>query len=230
MINTATLKENKKLTEDVYELTFQTKQPLNFIGGQFVTIKIADQEKPCFRAYSIASPPSDNEFKLCIKVMDGGRGSNWLKELKIGEDVVFLGPSGKFIFEPSNKKVIFVATGTGLAPFTSIIQEELAKGNNQNLHLIFGVRHINDVFYKDLLDELQQKYKNFTYKITLSQPENESWNGEKGRVTDILEKTSIDPTNTSVYICGLKNMIDSVTELLTSKGVPEENVHFEKFD
>ena len=232
MIRTGKILANKNLTEDVFEIMVQPTENFNFQAGQFVTFKIDDQVPPCFRAYSIASAPNtDPNFDICIKLVNKGRGSNWLQNLKPDDTVNFLGPNGKFTFtSPVDKKIIFVATGTGIAPFKAIIEDELKKGNTQTFHLIFGVRYIKDIFYQDFFEDLAKKHQNFTFDLTLSKPENGDWSGKTGRVTDLLQKLEIDETNTEVYICGLKDMINSVSEILKEKGLGEEMIHFEKYD
>lgn len=232
-LNTATLKTKQQFTDDVIELVFETPQPFNFKAGQFVTYKIADKMPPCFRAYSISTPPikDGNTVATCLKVIPGGRGSNWLNTLKIGDTVEFMGPSGKLIFQtPPEKSIIFIATGTGITPMKSLIEDELNKGNKQKMHLLFGLRYIKDVFYKDHFEELAKKHPNFTVEYTLSRPENDSWTGSKGRVTEILEKMAIDPKNTEFYMCGLKDMIIEVTNLLKTKGMDEKDIHDEKYN
>ena len=231
-MNKAKVIEKKVLTHDVFELHLETQEPFAFEAGQFITIKICDSDpKPCFRAYSISSAPSGNTFELCIKEVPNGRGSCWLNTLKAGDEIEFIGPNGKFNFtSDSSKRLLFIATGTGIAPLKSIVEEQLNKGNKQQIHLYFGVRHIKDVFYKEHFKELAKTYENFSFNLTLSQPEDESWKGNEGRVTSLLESLEIDPDNTSAYICGLKAMIESVHEILLKKGLSEESIHHEKYD
>lgn len=232
MLKKATVKSNTKLTHDVFELTFTKQEQFDYLPGQFTTIKINDgTTPPCFRAYSISSAPSAEkaEFQTVIKAVEGGRGSNWLAQLKEGDEIEFIGPSGHFTFKtPQENTAVFIATGTGLTPFISMINEELGKGSNQKLHLIFGLRHIKNIFYKEHLDALSEKYPNFTYTLTLSRPEDDSWQGATGRVTEHLKE--LDPNSTEVYICGLKEMIDSVTEALQKQGFSEESIHLEKYN
>lgn len=232
-MNKAKITEKKELTHDVFELYFETEGSFEFNAGQFITLKIADNSPtPCFRAYSISSPPlSKNSFELCIKTIPNGRGSNWLNSLKKGDEIEFIGPSGNFTFSPdSSKTILFIATGTGIAPLKSIIENELARGNSQPMHLYFGLRHIKDIFYKDHFEQLAKSHNNFSFDLTLSQPENENWQENEGRVTSLLEPLEIDPGNTETYICGLKAMIDSVRKILLKKGLDEKFIHFEKYD
>lgn len=230
---TATVKNRQQFTEDVIELEFETQQQFNYIAGQFVTLKIADKTPPCFRAYSISSAPikDGRTIATCLKVVPGGRGSNWLNSLKIGDKLEFFGPSGKLIFQtPPEKLALFIATGTGITPMKAIIQDELNKGNTQKMHLIFGLRYIKDVFYKELFENLSKKHPNFTVDFTLTRPENESWTGSKGRVTEIIEKMNPNPQSTEIYICGLKEMIMDVTALLKSKEFDTDSIHEEKYN
>ncbi|MDA1060864.1 MAG: FAD-dependent oxidoreductase [bacterium] len=228
----AKLSKKFQFTNDVVELHFESEDLFEFEAGQFVTFIVKDQVPPCFRAYSISTCPEKNShhFATCLKVIEGGRGSNWLNNLKIGDELNFIGPSGNFIFQNPEKKAFFITTGTGITPFCSMIIDQLQKGNKNNIHLLFGLRHIKHIFYKELLDELSEKYSNFSYQITLSRPEDESWDGSIGRVTKILEEIDIDTQNTDYYICGLKAMIDEVEEILKKKGVPETSMHVEKYD
>ncbi len=231
-LNTAALKSRQQLTYDIIEVTFETQGPFTFTAGQFVTFKVADKMPPCFRAYSISSIPKQNGniFETCLKIIPNGRGSTWLNSLKIGDKVEFMGPNGNLAFRTQQgKTAIFIATGTGVTPFKSIIKDELTKGH-ATMHLIFGLRYIKDIFYKDYFEKLAEKYKNFTFEITLSRPEDDTWKGKVGRVTDILNKMPIDTRSTEFYICGLKDMVNEMATILKTKGVPKNAINMEKYD
>jgi len=241
----ATLTKHTALTYDVFELTFETETTdLLYEAGQFVTIKIPQpttegNEILLLRSYSISSRPTPGHFELCIKQVENGRGSTYLKSLKPGEKIEFLGPLGHFTFKTSpDKSVLLIATGTGIAPLKSMIEDQLthqlqSPASTQQFNLIFGARHIKDIFYKTELDALAEKYPNFKYTLTLSQPESEDWeaSGSKtGRVTAHIDQLNLDTTSTEVYICGLKDMVLQVTETLQQKGLPKEAVYFERFN
>ena len=231
----AKLVKRTLLTEDVLELVFENKQPMDFQAGQFISVKVEDDPKsPCIRGYSIASAPAKNSknFTLCIKLLENGRGSNWLKALQEGDSINFLGPNGKFLFNENFRGFsLFIATGAGISPLKSIIENQLInKKNRSKFHLIFGVRHINGIFYDELFQNLSKKFQNFTYEITVSKPEKEISKYKKGRVTDILKTLEINPNNTESYLCGLKDMITEVTSILESKGLSPENIHKEQYD
>lgn len=231
-LRTAKLKEKIQFTNDVIELTFETPEPFAFRAGQFTTFKVADKMPPCFRAYSISSSPSENgnTFSTCLKLIENGRGSNWLNTLKVGDGIEFLGPNGNFLYKGNKDNALFIATGTGITPFKAMIQDELKRGNKKNLQLLFGLRHISHIFYKDFFENLAKGHPNFSYNITLTKPENPDWQGKIGRVTEFLKTSDIDVQNTEVYICGLKVMIEEVVAILKEKGMAQEDIHFEKYD
>ena len=231
MLRTATVKENHNLTEDVFELVLEMDEVFEYKSGQFINVRIQDDGKPCFRAYSIGSRPNGNIMKLCIKLVEGGRGGPWLYSRKAGDKITFLGPSGYFVYKtPPEKTALFIATGTGVAPFVAMIEEELVRNNEQKIELIFGVRHESDLFYQDFFNELAEKYRNFKFTMTLSRPETAEWTGQKGRVTNVLENYELDPANTETYICGLKAMIDDAKAILEKRGMPTDSIHFEQYD
>ena len=239
----ATLTGRKNLTNDVFELTFQTEDPnFTYKAGQFVTVKVPQPEGAplVMRSYSISSKPGSGKFELCIKAIPDGKGSNYLNSLKTGEKIEFLGPLGHFIFKtPADNTTLLIGTGTGIAPLKSILEEQLPLNANQNFYLLFGVRHIKDLFYQEELANLAAQHKNFTYITTLSQPESPDWKtqgGAEGRVTKHLESFKFapgeyfEPSKTQAYICGLKDMVLQVQEMLQQKGLPKEAVYFERFN
>lgn len=229
----AKLIQKRVLTDDVIELIFEPKDNFKFTAGQFITIKINDKSSStCFRGYSISSRPSGNIFELCVKIIPQGRGSNWLNSLKKEDEIEFIGPNGNFIFntDPS-KKILFIGAGTGIAPLKSIAENELLNGNKQTISILWGLRYIKDIFYKDYFENLVHVHKNLSFEITLSQPENETWKGKKGRVTEILKNLSNQNfVDTEAYICGLRHMVEDVKTILKEKGLTEKEIHFEKYD
>src|SRR5436190_434557 len=109
-----------QLTPTVYELVLKPTEPevFKFQTGQFVMLHIPQEPKPALRAYSIASNDEiENEYRLVIKCNPVGVASKWVPTLKAGDDINYTGPFGKFLFrEPPAEQVVFVGTGTGLAP------------------------------------------------------------------------------------------------------------------
>lgn len=217
--------EKIALTKTVLHLTLEAigLPEFQFVPGQFVGIEVAEKVK---RYYSIASAPKSNKFELIVDTSPGGPGSKFFESLSVGDEAPAFGPLGQMTFKSEGKSV-FIATGTGYAPFRAMIMSELEKGNQNEIELLWGFRHEEDIYLKDELDSLSRKYPNFTYKITLSDP-SEQWQGEKGRVTAVLENVGIDQSAT-YYLCGVNAMVNDVKNMLLAQGVQKENIHFEIF-
>lgn len=211
----------EKLTEDVIKvlLRLPPNANFNFNAGQYVNlIKGAIN-----RSYSIASSPTNgSQLEFFIKKYENGLMSKyWFEEAKINDLLRVEGPLGSFFLRESNKKnIVFLATGTGVAPIKSIL-EDIALNNTQlieekNFWVFVGARYQNDLFWN-------LKLKNVKFIETLSRPE-ENWKGEKGYVQDIVLKQNINLNDAQVYACGSNQMIQAAKKLLISN-LLEEN-HF----
>ena len=203
---------------------------LDFDAGQYIIIKIPDTDQ--IRQYSICSEPEMNHaIELLIDTQPEGAGSKYFKALEVGDQISFLAPAGRFTFKskPKSEEIIFIATGAGIAPFRSILYDQLiTKQSNQKLKLLWGMRHDQDLFWEEELHQMADEYDNFSFEIILSQP-SETWSLSKGYVTDLLEGLQKDFSNREFYLCGGTKMIESVREYLKTKEVDSDNIHSEKF-
>lgn len=194
-----------------------------FEAGQFIMIEVGDGVK---RAYSIASSPINSKLELFVDTNPGGVGSKFFERVKEGERVLASGPFGHFVYK-SKGDAMFIATGTGVAPFRSIITNQLSRANPHNISLLFGVRHEEDIFLDDEFEALGRRQKNFSYTLTLSRPA-KTWEGASGRVTKHLEEIEL-PEGTDYYICGAKQMVLDSKEILLKRGVEKERIFFELY-
>lgn len=227
----APLKKIEKLTENVWHFDFDySSDPVDFLPGQFFMIDILDgNPEKAQRAYSTASAPTNKEFfSLCLKLIPGGRASTYFENLKLGDVCSFTGPYGRFVLEDSEKDVVMVATGTGIAPFIAMLPVLWEKGFSKPVTLYFGVASQKDLFYLETLEKWQKEHENFTVLICLSDPE-PGWKGLKGRVTAHLPDLPMEVGNTKIYLCGNGEMIKEVREILLARGVAKEDIHFEQF-
>ena len=151
----------------------------------------------------------------------------FFKEAKINDLLRLEGPLGTFFIRESNlKNIIFLATGTGVAPIKSIL-EELDKSHeqyqNKNLWLVVGARYQEDLFWEPNFKNL-----NIKYIPTLSRQDSD-WNGAKGYVQDIVLKEKINLENTQVYACGSNDMINSAKDLFFKNNLKENNFFSDAF-
>ena len=206
---------------------------MEFKAGQFVLIKAKNPNtgELLSRAYSIASPPSEiHVLRLNVEIVPQGKLTPLIDQWEIDHAVELQGPFGHFVVKsgPEKKALLFVATGVGVAPFRSMIEDLIARGDSRELHLYFGVRSQEDIFYRDIFEVLARAHPNFHFMLTLSRP-SDGWTGSTGRVTALLHEASFDPSATDAYLCGGKPMIDDVKKILLEKGFSAQQIHFEPF-
>ncbi len=229
----ATLTKVEFLTPRVKHLRFQLPEGklINFKAGQFVQMFIPTPDKVRRTSYSVASPPYDHDHvDLCVTLVRDGVSSNYLHKMKEGDKLQMMGPLGKFTHpEVLPRDIVFVAAGSGVAPFRSMILELLFQRTRQNVYLVFGNRYEHDIIYRKEWDEIAAKHPNFKFLHTLSQADS-NWAGKRGYVQDALQEFIPEPANKDFYICGLVKMIDGVCEKLQALGVAKEQIHFERYD
>ncbi len=230
-IFTGIIDHRRDLTKNIYEIDIELKEAFSFVPGQFITLKIPKPEGGFApRSYSIVSTPElTHTLSLCIKCEDMGLGSQYLYKEPCGTKLEFLGPYGEFVFhEVEQGDVYFVATSTGVAPFMPMLEVYLRKFPRSKFHLIFGVRHVEDIFYQDIFEVHRRNHSNFSYTICVSQPE-VPYPGFVGRVTDKLDGMTFG-AEAFFYICGNAIMVGDVSDSLKAlKNVPESNIFTEKY-
>ncbi|MBI5122877.1 hypothetical protein HZA75_03385 [Candidatus Roizmanbacteria bacterium] len=230
-----TLSKKSQLNSNTYLYNFNLLEPreINFKAGQYLMIKIPTDKGPVSRLYSIASPNTNrNSLELIIGMVPGGLASNYLFSLKENTEVVFQGPAGMFGLKENNGPKIFLTTGTGIAPVKSMLESYQLPVSSYSL--LWGLKTYKDIY---LFDEL----KEFNLKICLSReqnldmiPEVDKKFFELGHVDSCFEKQFNNGTmkqlnNYDFYLCGGRNIIESLRQFLVAKNVPKENIYFEKF-
>jgi NAD(P)H-flavin reductase len=214
----------KALTHDVRELELVLRDPatISFKAGQFISFEILKEgvPYPVTRPYSIASPPSiADRILLVFNLVPGGPGSTYLYGLREGDPISFKGPAGSFYLrEDLSKHLLFVATGTGIAPFRSMLLTQLERSNVQPVTLFWGLRYDRDLYYQAELQALAARHRQFSFVTTLSKPGPE-WTGARGRVTGLVQERVTSVQNLAVYLCGNGDMIKDVTALIRTRGL-----------
>lgn len=227
----ARLLETRELAPEVCHFVFDVPEigRLDFEPGQFVSLTATIEDKPITRAYSIAGSPAPNRFELCLNQVRGGRLSPHLFGMQPGDSISFKGPLGTFVWRKPVGPSILVATGTGIAPFRSMLQEELAGDNGAPITLIEGARYEYGLLYREEFEELAARYARFRFWPTVTRP-GDAWSGRTGRVQPHLLEALGGSTGFHVYACGLKEMVDDVRAILKSLGFERKQIVYEKYD
>ncbi len=227
--------EWKELAPEVHHFEFEVPgvESFAFTPGQFISVVDRENGKDVTRAYSIASPRAGNRFALCLNRVEDGIVSPWLFELKPGDELEIHEPLGYFTLRHPGHRLVFVATGTGIAPFRSMLLDHLPR-TQPDITLLFGVRYEQGLLYRDELEELARQYEKFRFMPTVTRP-GETWKGRTGRVQAHLDealaiRTPEELATMDVYICGLKEMVDDVRKELKQRGFDRKQIIYEKYD
>lgn len=234
----AVIEEIKRIspTTQTFILKIESEEPFTFKAGQFITMDLPIGEKRLdrWRSYSISSAPSvDNRLELCIVEVENGKASRYLfHEAQVGTELKIKGPGGTFYLpEVLKKPSVFICTGTGVAPFTSmLIDLKRRSAFDQPIHLIFGTRTEDGILYRAFFEELAASEPKFTYDICLSRAD-ESWKGHRGYVHALYEQVYASQADqVNYYLCGWSNMVDQAIDILKNKmQVPTANIFHELY-
>jgi NAD(P)H-flavin reductase len=163
-----------------------------------------------------------------LNLVPEGVFSNHLFSLTPGGEVEFTPAIGYFTLRNPDRDAVMIATGTGIAPFRSILQTHLPKITGR-VTLLFGTRYDNGVLYADEFRELERQYPRFRFQPTLTRGSTE-WKGLTGRVQTHLDEVLDGRMDMDIYLCGLKEMVDDTRKLLKSKGYDRKQIIYEKYD
>ena len=202
----------------------------DFLPGQFVTLDLPIHEKTNkrWRSYSIASwPDGTNVFELVIVLDKIGAGTNFIfDEVRVGTQLTFRGAQGVFTLkEPIDKDLFLICTGTGIAPFRSMVNHIKNKSiPHKNITLIFGCRTKDSLLYYEEMKKLDESVEGFAYVPVLSR---EIWEGRTGYVHQVYEELCKDKKPANFLLCGWREMIDEAKVKIVDMGYDLKDIHVE---
>lgn len=206
---------------------------VEYLAGQYVSVKVNELGER--RSYSIATTPDDNHgVHLLAEIIENGKGSKYLQQIEVGQVVEILGPLGRFVVSENNEmNKLFVATGSGIVPIFSMINDLLInKKEQKQIRLHWGMRSEADLFFVDNLERLSEEHHNFVFDIVLSKPSTD-WDLCTGHVQDCLKRDF--PINEGglegweAYVCGNPERVVDLCGELELLGVRKEDIYHEKF-
>jgi len=201
--------------------------------------------KPGFRAYSLANPPHDNTIMMMnVRIatpppgtegIPPGFGSSYIFNLKPGDEVAVSGPYGDFMAKDTDREMCFIGGGAGMAPLRSHILHQLdGIHTRRKISFWYSAKSKKELFYDEIFRDLEKRYNNFSYHVTLSRPDPEdNWDGLTGFIQHHLCGSYLcdheDPTEIEFYLCGPPPMVNAIIEELYNLGIEDDMIFFDKF-
>ncbi|WP_029525064.1 benzoate 1,2-dioxygenase electron transfer component BenC [Polaromonas glacialis] len=224
----AAISEVRQLSPSTISLSVQSDalNKLAFLPGQYVNLQVPGSAQT--RAYSFSSLIKDGQVSFLIRNVPGGLMSSYLTALaKPGERMTLAGPLGSFYLRDIKRPVLMLAGGTGLAPFTAMLEKIAEQGSAHPLHLIYGVTHDADLVDMDKLEAFAARIPNFTFAACVASAE--SRQPKKGYVTQHIEPAHLHDGNVDIYLCGPPPMVEAVNHFIREQGIQPASFHYEKF-
>lgn len=215
------------LSETSFRLHVKLAKPIRFLPGQYVNISVPGTGKR--RSYSFSSVPGVEEASFLIRNLPGGVMSGYLRDGgKTGDLVELNGPMGTFYLRPIERPQLWLAGGTGLAPFLSMLELVALQGTEHPIVLYYAVTRRADLVELDRINDLVAKIGSVTVITVLAA--DEDTHERKGFVTDHVTVGDLNGGECDVYLCGPPPMVDAVRKHFEVLGVEPENFYYEKFN
>ncbi|MBN3807873.1 benzoate 1,2-dioxygenase electron transfer component BenC [Paraburkholderia sp. Ac-20347] len=208
----------------VLEMNVDANAPV-FLPGQYVNIDVPGSGQ--HRSYSFSSAPGESTISFLIKKIPGGVMSTWLETAQAGDKLNLHGPLGSFYLRDVQRPLLFLAGGTGLAPFLSMLEVLARTHAQQQVHLIYGVTRDLDLVQVEAIEAFRAKLPNLTYATVVA--EAASTHPRKGWVTQHIPANALNDGDVDVYLCGPPPMVDAVRKFFDDEGVKPHSFHYEKF-
>lgn len=212
-------------------------------------LKMVNSE-PIFRAYSMANHPAEgNIIKLNIRIatppwdkkknkfmnVNPGICSSYIFARKPGDKVTISGPYGDFFIKETEREMVYIGGGAGMAPLRSHIFHLFhTLKTGRQVSYWYGARSKREIFYEEDFRKIEKEFPNFTFNIALSEPlPEDKWDGHTGFIHQVVLDNYLsehpEPEEVEYYLCGPPIMNESVLNMLDNLGVPEENIDLDDF-
>ncbi|WP_186209108.1 benzoate 1,2-dioxygenase electron transfer component BenC [Burkholderia gladioli] len=208
----------------VLELEADASAPV-FLPGQYVNIEVPGSGQ--HRSYSFSSAPGDTRLAFLIKKIPGGVMSRWLEAARPGDTLQMHGPLGSFYLRELRRPLLFLAGGTGLAPFLSMLEVLARSAPTQRVHLIYGVTRDLDLVQVEAIEAYAARLPNFSFATVVADAA--STHPRKGWVTQHIPADALTDGEVDVYLCGPPPMVDAMRRYFDETGVKPRSFHYEKF-
>lgn len=207
---------------------------------------VANNEEPVFRAYSMANHPAEgNKVMLNVRIatpppplwndVPPGIASSYIFNLKPGDKVTISGPYGEFFAKDTEREMLYIGGGAGMAPMRSHIFDLFhTKKTKRKVSYWYGARSVREMFYESDFENIEKDFSNFSFHVAMSEPlPEDNWTGSTGFIHQVVLDEYLndhdDPSEIEYYLCGPPPMIAAVQNMLDELGVEKEMIAFDEF-
>jgi len=227
--HTGTVLATTRLTAELWELCVGLPESMPYYPGQFAELGLDAGPKRVWRSYSMASSPATPSLSFILKRINGGAFSGGIDQLAVGAPIAVRGPFGSSYLRDGERPVLMCAIGSGLAPVLSMLREAAARRDRRAFSLFYGARRPADLPYAEEMATLGTQL-NLRYVPTLDGLQaGDSWTGAVGTVTQAIQREIDNARSFDAHLCGAPPMCDTVGRLLLAKGLPEQQLFFDRF-
>ena len=199
---------------------------LAFLPGQYVNIVVPGTDET--RSYSFSNAPDQDRLTFLVKLTPGGVMSEYLaRRAAVGDTLSFTGPNGSFFLRDTDRPVLLLAGGTGLAPVLSMLRAMRDTSSPRKAHLIYGVSTDEDLVALDEIEDLAATLDGFTWDHCVSDPDSTAVH--TGYVTSLIEPEHLYDGDVAVYLCGPPPMVEAVRTHVAQVGIEPTGFYYEKF-
>lgn len=204
-----------------------------FQAGQYINVVFDINGARTTRPYSLSSSPKQRSYyEITVAEIKNGYVSDYvLNNIKVGDTLITSGPSGHFVYNKAfhKNKSLFLAGGSSITPFMSMVRDILLSGEDRDVILLYGSRTLNTAIYHEELTKLSEEFLNFKYHLVLSEKD-ESWNGDFGFLDEnIIKKYAPDYLERTAYISGPNVMHHFCKNTLLNMGMKQKDIRDEVF-
>jgi ferredoxin-NADP reductase/DMSO/TMAO reductase YedYZ heme-binding membrane subunit len=207
--------------------------PFTHVAGQYLNLALTIDGKRINRSYTIASSPTRNAYcEVSVKRTLAGYASTHLHETwREGQRVKVSAPAGRFVFTGAEaERVVLIAGGIGITPMMSVVRSLTDRGWRGEMYLLFSVRVVRDIVFRDELGYLQGRFPNLHVRVIVTQDPGSTWDGPRGQITrEVITDFIPDLRRGPVLLCGPAPMMTAMRAILVGMGVPDSEVLQEAF-
>ncbi|WP_203073450.1 benzoate 1,2-dioxygenase electron transfer component BenC [Falsiroseomonas ponticola] len=216
----------ERLSPTTIAFTLDAPAGLSFLPGQYVNLRVPGTQER--RSYSFSSAPGEASLSFLVRDIPRGLMSSWLRDTAApGAPMDFTGPAGSFYLRDVRRPLLFLAGGTGLAPFLSMLGRLAMAGTPHPVHLVYGVTNDADLVGVTALEDSAARIPGFTFATVVAAEA--STHPRKGYVTSHIAPAQLHGGDVDVYLCGPPPMVDAVRAWLATERVTPANFYYEKF-